>query len=138
MVQLNVAHPRSEALIVIVEDEPDILFVVQTILEKMGNCLVKTAVTGKDGLRLVHECQPDLILLDYGLPDMSGEHILGQLQQDSSTADIPVLMMTGNKDISQCLALGARDIFYKPFDISKLRDKAQEVLSETQRQAETS
>lgn len=133
MIQLNTSQPPSAAIIVIVEDEPDILFVVQAIFEKIGNCLVKTADTGKGGLKLVRECQPDIILLDYGLPDLNGEEVLGQLQQNSNTANIPVLLMTGKKDVSQCLALGARDIFYKPFDISRLMARAQEILSETQR-----
>jgi two-component system, OmpR family, KDP operon response regulator KdpE len=124
----NRSDTRTIPLVVIVEDDPDILFVMKTVFEKMDNCIVQTATNGHEGLRLIQDSLPDLAILDFGLPDLRGDALLAQLRQDGTTQKIPVFMVTGNKEIGHCEELGANKIFYKPFNVADLRANAAEFL----------
>ena len=67
---------------------------VREILEE-ASCEVITAASGEEGLQAVREQKPDLVILDYILPDLKGDEVSGQLAEDEKTAQIPVLYMSG-------------------------------------------
>ena len=79
--------------IFIIEDEPSIIQLVQHNLEKNG-FIVLSSVNGNDGLRELKKFQPDLLLLDWMLPDLSGIEICKNIRKDNSFKNLPVIMLT--------------------------------------------
>ena len=79
--------------ILIVEDEDDVLELLRFNLTKEGFS-VATATRGEDGLKLVGQKRPDLILLDLMLPGLAGLEVCRQLKNDPKTAGIPIIMVT--------------------------------------------
>lgn len=89
------------------------------------------AATGADALRLTRHEQPDLILLDLLLPDMSGIEVLRRLRADPATRHTPVIVVsssTSAKDLLEALATGADDVFPKPCDDSVLLARVRNLL----------
>ncbi|MCK6448562.1 MAG: response regulator [Planctomycetes bacterium] len=116
--------------IVVIEDEPDILEVVQYNLSREGY-KVTTAKTGDDGLARVRKENPDLVLLDLMLPGLDGIEVCRRLQADPVTAAIPVIMVTAKgeeSDVVTGLSLGADDYITKPFSPKELVARVKAVL----------
>jgi DNA-binding response OmpR family regulator len=83
--------------ILVIDDTEMLLIFVSEILSQTGQGFaLMTALTGGDGLRLAKSEQPDLILLDYSLTDMTGDVVCQELLRDAATARIPILMMSGH------------------------------------------
>jgi CheY-like chemotaxis protein len=85
---------------------------------------------GRLGLELAREQRPDVILLDLHLPDMTGDDVLEQLQSDTRTKDIPVVVISADSTTGQArrlVAAGARHFLTKPLDLESFL----EVLSVT-------
>jgi DNA-binding response OmpR family regulator len=108
--------------ILVVEDEDPI----RTILEynlKMDGFDVYAASNGSEGLELAREIIPDLILLDWMMPEMDGLTVLSQLKLDERTSNIPVFMLTAKgmmNEVGRALYEGADDYITKPFDPKEL------------------
>lgn len=84
---------------------------------------VSVAADGKEGLELARSVRPDVILLDWMMPDMEGIEVLAQLKNEPNTKNIPVYMLTAKKapsDVGQAICEGVDGYFVKPFNISKL------------------
>lgn len=81
--------------ILIVDDEKDFIQLVSFSLQK-NNYQVQSATNGGEGIRIVKEWIPDLILLDLKMPQMDGEHFLGELQNADSR--IPVIVISNYID----------------------------------------
>ena len=116
-------------VILVVEDSPTQAITVQSLLEDAGLSVI-CATSGKEGLRLAHQVNPALILLDVQMPDMNGFEVCDTLKADRDTSDIPVIMFTRNDSpeaVKQGLKHGAVD--YIPKDAF-----ASAVLLETLRQ----
>ena len=80
--------------ILIVDDEEDICQVVQASLEEFGGWQTLLAHGGEDGLTMAQNEHPDAILLDVSMPGMDGFQVFEQLQNNSTTRDIPVILLT--------------------------------------------
>ena len=109
----------ESATILIVEDEQDIRELLAYNLEKEGYATVQAA-DGKEGLELARSRKPDLILLDLMLPKMDGLAVCRELERDSGTVRIPIIMLTARgEDVDRILGfeLGADDYVVKPFNI---------------------
>jgi CheY-like chemotaxis protein len=109
--------------ILIVDDEDDIREVAQVSLELVGQYVVLTASSGRDGVRSARAEQPDAILLDVMMPDMDGPATLAALRADPLTRDIPVLFLTAKTQSAErtwLAQLGAAGVLTKPFDPLKL------------------
>jgi len=109
----------TNARVLIIEDDPDISSFEQTMLSRAGY-QTRIAGTGKDGLALVGSYKPDVVLLDIGLPDMSGLDVLTTIAE---TADAYILMVSGHssEDVKLSgLGLGADDFISKPFSGNEL------------------
>jgi signal transduction histidine kinase/CheY-like chemotaxis protein len=90
------------------------------------------AYDGQTGLKLIHKEEPDLIMLDYNLPEMTGIDILQQLAQESIST--PVVLMTGyGSELSAIKAfrLGAKDYLIKPFTVDEILETIDRALVET-------
>jgi len=104
--------------VLIIEDEEHIRTVLQYNL-KLDGFEVYLAADGPAGLELAREKRPDLILLDWMMPEMDGLKVLSELRQDERTENIPVFMLTAKGmmgDVGRALYEGADDYITKPFD----------------------
>jgi two-component system phosphate regulon response regulator PhoB len=120
--------------ILLIEDEPDIAEVLQYNLEKEGFA-VETAPRGDSGLEAVRRAIPDLILLDLMLPGLDGLELTRLLKRDSSTARVPIVMLTARgEEVDRIvgLELGADDYISKPFSPREVVLRVKAVLRRLQ------
>jgi diguanylate cyclase (GGDEF)-like protein len=104
-----------------VDDDPDILDLLKTTLEDEFN--VSVAGNGNDALEKLKKSVPDLLVLDYVLPDILGPEICKILRKDPLLVHLPVLMLTGKGEIDdkvKGLEAGADDYMVKPFSPQEL------------------
>ena len=116
--------------IFIIEDEPSIIQLVQHNLEKNG-FIVSSSVNGNDGLKELKKFQPDLLLLDWMLPDLSGVEICKNIRKDTSYNNLPVIMLTAKgeeEDKIKGLDSGVDDYLTKPFSFNELLARIKAVL----------
>src|SRR5262249_58722537 len=91
------ARPKTGKKVVIVDDTEMLLIFAEDVLLSVDPELqITKALSGADGLREVARVMPDLILLDYSLPDFDGGEVCRRLLSNEKTARIPVLMMSGH------------------------------------------
>jgi two-component system, OmpR family, KDP operon response regulator KdpE len=105
--------------VLVVDDEPSILRVVAANLRARGYEAL-TAASGKDALTVIETQQPDCIVLDLGLPDVSGLEVLRRLRTWTTT---PVVILTArddDRDRATALELGADDYVTKPFAMTEV------------------
>ena len=108
--------------ILIAEDEPNVVELVRVTLEDQ-RVRVVAAADGNTALELAARLQPSLVLLDVGLPDISGLEVCRRLRRDPATADVQVVMLTAaaqQEDVAQGLAAGATLYLTKPFSPVRL------------------
>ena len=116
--------------IFIIEDEPSIIQLVQHNLEKNG-FLVSSSLNGNDGLNELKKFQPDLLLLDWMLPDLSCIEICKNIRKDNSFKNLPVIMLTAKgeeEDKIKGLDSGVDDYLTKPFSFNELMARIKAVL----------
>lgn len=112
------------------EDSPDQLEVIRSNLKDAGFD-IGTATNGFEGLKKAHTESPDLIILDVMMPELDGFAVCATLREDTATASIPVLMLTGLCSyISQLTGIesGASDYLVKPFEPDQLVSKVEALL----------
>lgn len=83
----------EQKTVVYIEDEPELIDLLRLIF-KGEQIIIRTALTGREGLELVRQLKPDLVLLDLMLPDIEGWDIFWKMQQDASLKNIPVIVIT--------------------------------------------
>jgi two-component system phosphate regulon response regulator PhoB len=108
--------------IMVVEDEQDLAKLICFNLER-ESYKTNYAPAGDVALEHIRKCPPDLIVLDRMLPNLSGDEVASALRKDSSTSQIPILMLTAKAEESDELvgfALGADDYVTKPFSMKVL------------------
>ena len=116
--------------IVVIEDEPDILEIIDYNLSKEG-FEVCSALDGEKGLELVKKEVPDLVLLDLMLPGLDGIEVCRKLKADSVTHSVSIVMVTAKgeeSDIVLGLGMGADDYVIKPFSPRELMARIKSVL----------
>ncbi len=109
--------------ILIVDDDPSIRQATQAPLELLAGWKTLLAGSGREGLALAQEKQPDAILLDVLMPEMDGIMTLKHLQSLPATQSIPVILFTSqpSRVIHQTFAgLPITGIIHKPFDVTEL------------------
>ena len=110
---------------VVIEDDQDIRGLVTAIVTRQG-MQVHARATGEAGLTAVREHNPQLVILDFGLPDVDGLKVLATVREFS---DAHVLMLSAREDLaSTMLAAGASDFLAKPFRPGDLRERLQAFL----------
>ncbi|MFZ1804578.1 MAG: response regulator, partial [Nitrospira sp.] len=125
----------QEATILLIEDEPEIRRFLRTTLPVHGFRLYE-ATTGRDGLAEAQARNPDLILLDLGLPDLEGSEVIRQVREWTTT---PIIVLSA-RDQEQvkvaALDLGADDYVTKPFGVNELLARMRAALRHTSRPAD--
>lgn len=111
--------PGTKGTVLAIDDDPEVLLLISTHLNQDG-LEVYTTTSGEEGLVLAGRLQPDLITLDVMMPNLDGWTVLNQLKTDTSTADIPVIMMTMLQDQEMGYSLGASDYLMKPVEADRL------------------
>ncbi len=122
---------NSKSLVLVIDDDASLRRQVRFRLQKHENAEVVEAENGEQGLQQASEHSPDLIILDWMMPDIQGDEVLTRLRQDEKTRDTPVIMLTGkNKigDIENAFDLGADLYLTKPFTLQQLSEKLHELL----------
>jgi len=114
-----------------IDDEPDIRTLVEISLGLDSDFTVRTCESSRDGLAIVPEWSPHLILSDVVMPIMDGPAMLASLRQHEETSRIPVVFMTARaetKYIDHLQSLGAAGVITKPFDPMTLSSSVREHL----------
>lgn len=107
----------AKPTVLIVEDEAPLLTLLRYNLEKQG-FRVDEAADGQEALLRVAEARPDIMLLDWMLPSLSGIEVCRQLRRRTETRDLPIIMVTArteDQDAVRALDIGADDYIAKPF-----------------------
>ena len=116
--------------ILVVEDEPPILELLKYNLEKEGYNVL-TSDNGNDALEIVEYSLPDLIILDWMLPGLSGLHVCKSIRSKNQTKEIPIIMLTAKgeeTDKVNGLLSGADDYIVKPFSTKELLARVKSVM----------
>ncbi|MEO9181370.1 MAG: PAS domain S-box protein [Acidimicrobiales bacterium] len=131
---------ERQATLLYIEDNVGNVRLIERLLNHRPNIRLITTLLGSNGFALAEQHRPDLILLDVHLPDLPGIDVLGQLQRDERTSDIPVVMLSADASQEQIRRFdeaGARDYLTKPLDLQNFLTLLDEYLDETARTSET-
>jgi CheY-like chemotaxis protein len=121
------------ATVLLIEDNVSNVTLVERILGHAQNVRVIPAMQGGLGLELARQHNPDVILLDLHLPDMSGEDVLAELARDPATRDVPVIILSADAtpgQVGRMRALGIGDYLTKPLDVGQFIETVRRVLDE--------
>jgi|SRR5690606_6809842 two-component system response regulator VicR len=118
--------------VVCIEDEPEMIDLVRLILMRKGFEVIG-AQGGREGLRMVAELKPSLVLLDLMMPDVDGWEVYQHMKADPSTKHIPVIVVTAkSQSIDKMLGLHIAkvdDYITKPFGPAELLSSIEKVLA---------
>ena len=121
---------ETKPLVLIVEDEEALVTLLQYNFEK-ENYRVSLARNGQEAILLIDEMLPDLIILDWMLPEISGLELCRQLRSRTKTRNLPIIMLTARgeeADRIRGLDTGADDYITKPFSMTELLSRVRAVL----------
>jgi len=120
--------------ILVVEDDADVRRVIVECLSLIGY-KVTEAANGTEALAQLTTVKPDLLVVDYAMPDMTGAEVISQARK--LVGDVPVILATGYADMAAVERLAGRPpILRKPFDIAQLGDAVSSVLDAAREKAE--
>lgn len=105
------------ARILIVDDDPQITMLVRIALVRIGH-EVEMANSGREAVAAALASPPDLVLLDYLMPDMSGAEVIEELRQHPQCACVPIVLATGELDPDE--SLDVLQVLGKPYNIREL------------------
>jgi len=117
--------------IAIIDDSPTFLEMTRSVLEEIPGCEVTVFSDARAGLEWCLTSDPDLLLLDYVMPEMDGIRFVRSLRRDARGRELPVLMITGRDDktvLEDALRAGATDFLRKPADRGELLARVRNLL----------
>jgi len=117
--------------ILIVDDDAEIIELMVDVLSRDERFELRTASSGYEAGIQTEQFKPDVILLDYMLPDVNGNVVCHTIRQNPQFEDIKIIIVSGvikQDEIDQLLKSGAQDFVRKPFDITELVDRICAVL----------
>lgn len=118
--------------ILYVDDEPDLREIALLSLSLDPDLEVRVAAGGAEGIMMIAEWMPDLVLLDVMMPVMDGPSTLARLREDPRTAQLPVVFITARaqpRDLQTFATLDARGVIAKPFDPMSLAQQVRGFLA---------
>jgi len=125
----NIESGKKKVLVV--DDDVEIVELIADILVRDGRFDVKAAISGYDAGVQTQQFRPDLILLDYMLPDVNGNVVCQTIRRNPEFQNIKIIIISGvikQDEIDLLLKSGAEDFIKKPFNIVELTDKITNVL----------
>ena len=117
--------------VLIVDDDAEIIELLADVLVRDGRFELKTAASGYEAGISTQQFRPDLILLDYMLPDINGNVVCQIIRKNPEFENIKIIIISGvvkQDEIDQLLKSGAEDFIKKPFNIVELTNKVTAVL----------
>ena len=118
--------------ILVVDDDPSIVRIIGEMLEREDRFEVRTVSTGYDAGMMTREFRPNIILLDYMLPDVNGNVVCQRIKADPDLADTRVVIISGvvrQEEIDELMAAGADAFIPKPFQVDALIECIDGVLT---------
>jgi CheY-like chemotaxis protein len=128
--------PVSEITILAVDDSALILEMLKDYLSEGGRYKVVAATNGEEGMRVLEQIKPDVIISDIIMPVMDGWKFCESIRKNPDTTSIPFLFLTGEKDVPKRirgLKLGADDYLTKPFSRDELVSRVSRMLEKVSR-----
>jgi two-component system OmpR family response regulator len=125
----NLDSGRKKVLIV--DDDVEIVELMVDVLSRDGRFETKTASSGYEAGIATQQFRPDLILLDYMLPDVNGNVVCQTIRRNPEFENIKIIIVSGvikQDEVEQLLKSGAEDFIKKPFNIVELTDRIVNVL----------
>jgi two-component system NtrC family sensor kinase len=120
----------AQETILIVDDNKEIVSAMSDVLKSKGYVIL-SAYNGRQGLRLALEKRPDLILLDWNLPQLSGFQVLQALRERGNMAPVVLMTIYGSESVAvQAFRLGIRDYISKPFRVPETLNAIERALAE--------
>ncbi|MCL4694174.1 MAG: response regulator, partial [Candidatus Hydrogenedentes bacterium] len=120
----------SKKRVMIVDDDPDALSLMEKILTDEGFELIKVSNATEVGLKSA-QLSPDLILLDFLMPEINGFEVTKALRENELTRSTPIMAVTclsKEQDIERIFSCGADEYLAKPFKVDQLLDKVRELI----------
>jgi len=117
--------------VLIVDDDAEIIELIVDVLNRDGRFETKTASSGYEAGMATQRFRPELILLDYMLPDVNGNVVCQTIRKNPEFENIRIIIVSGvvkQDEIAQLLKSGAQDFIRKPFDVAELTGKIASVL----------
>ena len=121
----------SKRKVLIVDDDQEIVELMMDILKRDGRFEVRTATTGYEAGVLTQQFRPDLIILDYMLPDVNGNIVCQTIKKNPEFEDTRIVIISGvvnQSEINELLNSGAVDFIKKPFNINEMIDRIAGIL----------
>lgn len=115
----------ENARALVIEDDDDVRGLITAVLAGAG-MQVRAVANGHAGIAAMPEHQPDLVVLDYGLPRMDGAEVARRIR--AASAEVPILLLTAREDLVQDLPEGITDALAKPFTVADLQRRAKTLL----------
>ena len=134
----EVTDEAKTAKILIVEDDPDNVHLLELLFETSGYANVHATSDARNVASLVDELEPDLILLDLHMPHVDGLEVMRQIQEAVPGHDIPMIVTSGDISPENRKAgkeVGATDFVGKPYEMSHLLSRVEKALDDARRNA---
>ena len=125
----NLDSGRKKVLVV--DDDAEIVELISDILSREGSFEIRTASSGYEAGMTTQQFRPDLILLDYMLPDVNGNVVCQTIRKNPEFENTRIIIVSGvikQDEIDQLLKAGAQEFLHKPFNVSELLDKVNAAL----------
>ena len=125
---------KSLQRILLADDEPDILEISRIALETVGGFEVSVCTSGKTLLERLSEFEPDLVIVDVLMPDMTGPEVFEEIRRRPEFDAVPVIYLTGviqEEELEDLRKTGIADVILKPFDPMTLADRINDVWKDT-------
>lgn len=122
---------RGKRKILVVDDDEQIVELFVDVLTRDERLEVKTASTGYDAGLLTEQFRPDLMILDYMLPDINGNVVCETIRQNNELTGMKIIIVSGvvnREEIDDLLKAGADEFVKKPFNIEKLLQRIGSLL----------
>lgn len=132
MATLSASINASEVKVLIVDDIPLNVMLIEKMLKKFGFVILK-ANSGHDALKLIESEKPHLMFLDLMMPGMSGYDVLENVRQNISGEQLPIVILSAlnsNDDIAKAMNLGANDFITKPVVMERLHNTTINLLNQ--------
>ena len=122
---------NSKIRVLVVDDDPEIIELFVDVLKADGRFEVATAQTGYDAGVLTQSFNPDLVVLDFMLPDINGNVVCKTIRENPDLKDIRILIISGMvnpAEVEKLMAAGADDFIKKPFNIENVVERIVELV----------
>ncbi len=118
--------------VLVVDDDANIVDMMKDLLERDGRFEVRTAESGYDAGILTEQFRPDMMLLDFKLPDINGNVVCRRIRSNSAYQHMKIVIVSGVADpteVEELMAAGADEFIKKPFAVDKVIQKMADLLS---------